>query len=131
MPDNTTLEETCLYRCFKLEKNRLRDEDFAGLGAEISDFGLEQLDLLARAAAADFQETVDDGVEVDLVLVRHDLLAKLGEGKGKATATKEKRAQGCRCYRTCIGAVSFYQCQRSVVRPVVKKSQPRYVDRLG
>lgn len=60
-----------LNRSFKLEQNRLRDEDLTGLRAEVTDLGLEQLDLLAWAAAPHLQEAIDYRVEVDVVLVRH------------------------------------------------------------
>ena len=60
-----------LDRSFELEQDGLRDEDLAGLGAEITDLGLEQLDLLAWAAAPHLQEAVDYRVEIDVVLVRH------------------------------------------------------------
>jgi len=56
---------------FKLEQDRLGDENLAGLGAEKADLGLEELDLLARAAAPHLQEAVDYGVEINFVLVRH------------------------------------------------------------
>jgi hypothetical protein len=56
---------------FELEQNGLGNEDLAGLGAEIADLGLEQLDLLAGAAAPHLQEAVDYRIEVDVVLVRH------------------------------------------------------------
>jgi hypothetical protein len=56
---------------FELEQNGLGDEDLAGLGAEVPDLGLEQLDLLAWAAAPHLQEAVDYRVEIDVVLVRH------------------------------------------------------------
>lgn len=51
-----------LNRSLKLEQDGLRDEDFASLGAQVSDFGLEQLDLLTGATATDLQEAVDYGV---------------------------------------------------------------------
>lgn len=58
---------TDLYRRLKLQQDGLRDEDFAGLGAQVSDFCLQQLDLLARPAAADLEEAVYDGVQIHLV----------------------------------------------------------------
>ena len=64
----TRSDRTDLYRRLKLEQNGLRDEDFAGLGAQVADLGLQQLDLLARPAAPDLEQSVYDGVEVDLVL---------------------------------------------------------------
>jgi hypothetical protein len=41
-----------LDRGLELEEDGLGDEDLAGLGAEITDLGLEELDLLAWAAAS-------------------------------------------------------------------------------
>jgi hypothetical protein len=55
----------------ELEQNGLRDKDLAGLGTEITNLGLEQLNLLAWAAAPHLQEAVDYRVEIDVVLVRH------------------------------------------------------------
>ena len=43
---------TYLDRGLELEEDGLGDEDLAGLGAEITDLGLEELDLLAWAAAS-------------------------------------------------------------------------------
>jgi len=55
----------------QLQQDGLRDEDFASLRAQVADLGLEKLDLLARPAAPHLQETVDNRVEVDFVLVCH------------------------------------------------------------
>lgn len=60
-----------LDRSLELEQNGLGNEDLASLGAEVANLGLEQLDLLARAAAPHLQEAVDYRVEIDFVLVRH------------------------------------------------------------
>jgi hypothetical protein len=62
-----------LNRSFKLEEDRLGNEDLASLSAEIADLCLEQLDLLAGTASSNLEETVDYGVEIDLMLVRHFL----------------------------------------------------------
>lgn len=62
---------TYLDGSLELEEDGLGDEDLTSLGAQIADLGLKQLDLLAGAAAPDLEEAVDDGVEVNLVLVRH------------------------------------------------------------
>lgn len=69
-------EATDLDWCLELEEDGLRDEDFTGLGAQITDLSLEQLDLLAGPAAPDLEETVYDRVEIYLVF-RHscDLLS--------------------------------------------------------
>jgi hypothetical protein len=56
---------------FELEQNGLRNEDFTGLGAEVADLRLEELDLLAGAAASDLEQPIDYRVEIDLVLVCH------------------------------------------------------------
>jgi ribosomal protein L29 len=45
---------------FQLEENRLRDENLTGLGAEVTNLRLEQLNLLARAATPHLQKPVDD-----------------------------------------------------------------------
>lgn len=64
-------KKTCLDGCFELEQNGLRDEYLASLGAEVPNLGLKELNLLAGAAAADLQETVDYRVEVDIVVICH------------------------------------------------------------
>ena len=58
---------TDLDWCLELEKDRLRDEDLSGLGAQIANLSLEQLNLLAGPAAPDLKETVYDRVEIYLV----------------------------------------------------------------
>jgi hypothetical protein len=60
-----------LDRSLQLEQDGLRDEDFTGLSAKISDLGFEQLNLLSRSAASNLKEAVDYRVEIDFVLVRH------------------------------------------------------------
>lgn len=66
-------ESQCAYldRSFELEEDGLRDEDLARLGAEVADLSLKKLNLLSGTAAANLEETVNDGVEIDVVLVRH------------------------------------------------------------
>jgi hypothetical protein len=59
---------TDLDGCLELEEDGLRDEDLTRLGAQIADFSLEQLYLLAGPAAPDLEETVYDRVEIYLVL---------------------------------------------------------------
>lgn len=67
-----TSPPTHLDRRLELEEYGLGDEDLASLGAQVSYFSLKKLNLLSRPAAADFEESVDDGIEVHVVLVRHD-----------------------------------------------------------
>lgn len=64
-------EAAYLDRSLELEEDGLRDEDLATLSAKVANFSLEELDLLAGAAAANLKEAVYDGVEIDIVLVRH------------------------------------------------------------
>lgn len=86
---------TDLYRRLKLEQDRLRDENFSGLGAQVSDLRLQQLHLLARPAAPHLQEPVYDGVQIHLIF-RHswDLLLALG-----------RESKACRQRRTSRGVV--------------------------
>jgi hypothetical protein len=49
-----------LDRRLELEENGLGDENLAGLGAKVADLSLEELDLLAGTAAANFEQTVYD-----------------------------------------------------------------------
>ena len=46
----------------ELQQDGLADEDLAGLGAQEPDLRLQELHLLARPAATDLEEAVDDGV---------------------------------------------------------------------
>lgn len=55
----------------ELEQDGLRDEDFAGFGAQVPNLGLEQLDLLSGSAAPHFEKAIDYRIEVDLMLVSH------------------------------------------------------------
>jgi hypothetical protein len=66
---------TDLYGRLELEKNGLRDENLASLGAEVPNLRLQQLHLLAGPAATNLQQSVYDGVQIHLVF-RHscDLL---------------------------------------------------------
>ena len=66
-----TVQETDLDGGLEFEENRLRDEDLAGLGAEVTDLGLQKLDLLPGPAASHFQQSVDDGVQIDVALISH------------------------------------------------------------
>lgn len=70
-----------LNRSFQLKQNWLRDEDLTGFGTEVTDLGLEKLDLLARTAASNLQKAVDYRVEIDFMLVRHlKILANWADG---------------------------------------------------
>lgn len=60
-----------LDRSLKFEEDWLGNENLASSGAEVADLGLEKLDLLAGSAATDLEQSVDDGVEIDVLLVRH------------------------------------------------------------
>ncbi len=62
---------THLDRSLELQKYRLGNEDLTGLGAEIADFSLEELNLLTGPAASDFEQTIDYRIKIDLMLVCH------------------------------------------------------------
>lgn len=62
---------TDLDGSFQLEQDGLRDEDLAGLGAEKAYLGFEKLDLLTRAATSHLKESVDYGIKVYFMLIRH------------------------------------------------------------
>lgn len=64
-------EAAYLDGSLELEEDGLRDEDLATLSAKVANLSLEELDLLAGAAAANLKKAVYDGVEIDIVLVRH------------------------------------------------------------
>lgn len=57
--------------CFQLQQDRLRYENLASLGAQVSDLTLQQLHLFTRSTTANLQQTVDYGVQVHLILVGH------------------------------------------------------------
>ena len=61
-----------LDRSLEFKQDRLGDEDLASLSTQVSYLCLEQLNLLPWATAANLQESVYDGVEIDVILVRHD-----------------------------------------------------------
>lgn len=63
---------TYLYGSFELEQNGLGDEDFTSLCAEVANLGFEQLNLFSGSAAAHFEKSVNDGIEVHILLIRHD-----------------------------------------------------------
>jgi hypothetical protein len=67
-----TKTEAYLDGSLELEQDGLRDEDLASLGAQISNLGFKQLNLLARTAASHLEQAVNYRIEVDLVLVSHD-----------------------------------------------------------
>ena len=70
---NVVDEVVCRYldRSLKLKQNWLGDEDFPGLCAEVADLGFEQLNLLPRPAAPHFEQSVNDRIKINLVLIRH------------------------------------------------------------
>ena len=76
----------------KLEEDGLGNENLAGSGAEVADLGLEKLDLLAGSATADFEQSVDDGVEIDVLLIRHYEKLYKKEERGKLKVSR--RAPG-------------------------------------
>lgn len=57
--------------CLELKEDWLGDEDLARLGAKVTDLSLQQLDLLSWSRASHFQQAIDNGIEVHIVLVRH------------------------------------------------------------
>lgn len=70
----------------KLKQDGLRDENLTSLGAEVTDLGFEELNLLARATASHLEEPINYRVKIDLVLVCH--LEKLPWG---GTARRSRR----------------------------------------
>ena len=58
------------------------DEDLTSFGAQITDLCLQKLHLLAGATSSNLQQSVDDGVEIDVVLVRHCFCPLVEEGDG-------------------------------------------------
>lgn len=62
---------TYLDGSLKLEEDGLRDENLSSFCAEKANLGLEQLNLLSRAASTHFQQAINDGIEVYLILVCH------------------------------------------------------------
>lgn len=68
---------------FEFKKDGLRDEDLPGLGAKETDLRLEKLNLLSRTAASHFQQSVDDGIQIDIVLISHGVRAACCENELK------------------------------------------------
>lgn len=90
-----------LDRSLKLEKDGLRDENLTSLGAQVADLSLKKLDLLARAASPNLEETVDYRVKVDLMLVRH----LLSSPARKMASVTERRFRVC---GKCTKSVPFF-----------------------
>ena len=82
-----------LNRGLQLEEDGLRNENLASLSAEITDLSLQQLDLLAWAAATDLKEAVDYGVQINFVLVRHCVYVS-APGGGKVCRRGRVRRKG-------------------------------------
>lgn len=89
-----TRSDADLYRSLELEQDGLGNENLAGLGAEIANLRLQELNLLARPAAAHLEQSVDDGVQVHLLLVRHGESRELGQ-------TKESRVSALGALKVC------------------------------
>lgn len=87
------VRKTDLDRSLEFEENRLGDEDLTSLGTEVPDLGFQELDLFSRTAASHLQQPVDDGVQVDIVLISHGVLLlnnlnrKYGETRKKNERT--------------------------------------------
>ena len=47
------------------------DEDLSGLLAQVTDFSLEELDLLARPTPSHFEQSIDDRIQINVILIRH------------------------------------------------------------
>jgi hypothetical protein len=96
--------ETYLDGSLQLEQDGLGDEDLASFGAQVSDLGFEQLDLLSRTAASHLEQAVDYRIEVDLVLVSHSRgipwrgIARRYRGGGRRWRV-ENESTGCRPMR--------------------------------
>jgi hypothetical protein len=89
----------------KLEENGLGNENLASSGAEVTDLGLEKLDLLARSATADLEQSVDDGVEIDVLLVRHYEKALQEGRKGKTKSLSPSAGGPCFALNRCSDAL--------------------------
>lgn len=71
---------TDLDGCFQFEQYWLRDEDLPSFGAKIANLGFQELHLLPRSASSHLQQSVDDRIEIYLVLIRHVGLACTRDG---------------------------------------------------
>ena len=78
VPKSQSDNYTYLDRCFQLQQDWLGDEDFTSLGAKITNLCLQKLYLFAWSAASDLQQSVDDGIEIYIVLVRHSFSPLVG-----------------------------------------------------
>lgn len=96
---NVRGDTTYLDGGLQLQKNRLRDKDFTGLGAKVSDFGLQQLNLLAWTAAPHLQQAINDGVQIHFLVGHLERPLRGKEKKNerrKRTGRKEKRKRHAR-----------------------------------
>lgn len=71
--DPIGVKSTDLDRCLQLKQDRLGDENFPRFCAKIADFRFQKLDLLSRPAAPHLQQSVNDRIQIH-VLISHDVL---------------------------------------------------------
>lgn len=110
-------QSSYLDRGLKFEEDGLRNENLASSGAEVADLGFEKLDLLAGSATADLEQSVDDRVEIDVLLIRH-YESSTEKRRGKLEVSRRApgalvRAQSMfRCFASRWG----YTCGTDVVK---------------
>lgn len=81
-----------LDRCLQLKQDRLGDENFPRLCAKITDFRFQKLDLLSGSAAPHLQQSVNDRIQIH-VLIGHGVLSSEGGKRPKAMRKKEKKKE--------------------------------------
>lgn len=110
---------TYLDWSLKLKQNRLRDENLTRLSAQVPNLLLQQLHLLPRPGTAHLEQSVYDGVEIDILLASHGrkslcrsrhvyvgsmrvsykscLYALERGGRGKVVRDKERKEEASTC----------------------------------
>ena len=69
---------TDLDRSFKFQQYWLRDKYLASFLAKVTNFCFKKLHLLPRSTASYFEQPIDDGIEVHIILIRHAVVPVYG-----------------------------------------------------
>ena len=70
--------KTYLDRSLQFQQYWLGDEYLASFLAKMTNFYFKELNLFPRSTPSYFEQPIDDGVEVHIVLIRHAVVPSLG-----------------------------------------------------
>ena len=71
-------KSTYLDRGFQFQQYGLGDEDLAGLLAQVTYLCFKKLDLLPGSTSSHFEQPIDDGIQVHIILIRHAVVPVCG-----------------------------------------------------